>query len=88
MREPGLAEVRAAQADGRWAAAYASQREAGVPADLAELLETNEPARRSFDGLGKTERYLLLLPLLKARTPLARAAQLHAVLRKLTAAPE
>src|SRR5918998_6711471 len=30
MREPGLAEVRAAKADGRWEAAYASQKEATV----------------------------------------------------------
>jgi len=35
MRAPGLAEVEAAKADGRWAAAYESQRNATVPADLA-----------------------------------------------------
>lgn len=31
MRPGGLAEVDAAKADGRWAAAYESQKEAGVP---------------------------------------------------------
>jgi len=31
MREPGTAEVRAAQADGRWDAAYESQKTATVP---------------------------------------------------------
>jgi len=30
MRAPGIAEVQDAQADGRWAAAYASQRNAVV----------------------------------------------------------
>ncbi|MDQ3811008.1 MAG: YdeI/OmpD-associated family protein [Chloroflexota bacterium] len=88
MREPGLAEVRAAQADGRWAAAYPPQREASVPREVAALLQANERARRSFEALGKTQRYLLLLPVLKARTATARTAQLQAVLRKLDAAPE
>ena len=36
MRPAGLAEVEAAKADGRWAIAYASQRNAIVPADLAQ----------------------------------------------------
>jgi len=41
MHEAGLAEVRAAQADGRWTAAYASQREATMSPDLAEALQRN-----------------------------------------------
>jgi uncharacterized protein YdeI (YjbR/CyaY-like superfamily) len=35
MRPSGLAEIAAAKADGRWAAAYQSQRNATVPPDLA-----------------------------------------------------
>lgn len=35
MRPSGLAEVQAAKADGRWDAAYASQKQATVPPDLA-----------------------------------------------------
>ena len=35
---PGLAEVAAAKADGRWDAAYESQRDATVPPDLAAAL--------------------------------------------------
>ena len=42
MREPGMAEVRAAQADGRWDAAYASQKNATVPADVVAALEGNK----------------------------------------------
>jgi uncharacterized protein YdeI (YjbR/CyaY-like superfamily) len=34
MRPSGLAEVEAAKADGRWAAAYEPQRTASVPPDL------------------------------------------------------
>jgi uncharacterized protein YdeI (YjbR/CyaY-like superfamily) len=77
MRPPGLAEVAAAQADGRWAAAYPGQRDASVPPDLAEALAANPQAAARFEALDKTGRYLVFLPLLKARTPAARAACLH-----------
>lgn len=77
MREPGLREVAVAQADGRWASAYESQRDATVPADLEAALNANERARRAFDGLGRTERYAVILRLMKARTPEVRAARLR-----------
>ncbi|WP_149825329.1 YdeI/OmpD-associated family protein [Streptomyces tailanensis] len=86
MRPGGLAEVDAAKTDGRWAAAYESQKEAGVPEDLAAALERNPPARSAFERLGKTDRYLVVLGLLKARTPATRAARLRAALAKLEAA--
>ena len=83
MRPPGLAEVEAAKADGRWAAAYESQRTATVPPDLQAALDRNARAGEAFDALGKTARYLLILPLLKAGTPESRAAQLGKVISRL-----
>ncbi|MEV0424078.1 YdeI/OmpD-associated family protein [Streptosporangium canum] len=77
MRPPGLAEVAAAQADGRWEAAYTAQRDATVPPDLAEALAAHPAAAAGFEALGKTGRYLVILPLLKARTPAGRAARLR-----------
>jgi uncharacterized protein YdeI (YjbR/CyaY-like superfamily) len=68
MRAPGLAEVAAAQGDGRWAAAYASQRNAELPSDLAVALTQNERARAAFDQLDKTGQYAVILPVLKATT--------------------
>ncbi|MFD5350119.1 YdeI family protein, partial [Streptomyces anulatus] len=44
MREPGLAEVRRAQEDGRWDRAYASQATAVVPDDLAAALAADPAA--------------------------------------------
>ena len=44
MQEPGMAEVRAAQADGRWGAAYESQKRATVPAEVTAALADNTPA--------------------------------------------
>lgn len=83
MRPGGLAEVNAAKADGRWAAAYESQKEATVPEDLAAALEHHPRARRTFDQLGRTDRYLVILGLLKSRTPHTRAARLRAALSRL-----
>lgn len=76
MRPPGLAEVAAAQADGRWEAAYTAQRNATVPPDLAEALAAHPEAAARFEALDKTARYLVILSLLKARTPAGRAARL------------
>jgi uncharacterized protein YdeI (YjbR/CyaY-like superfamily) len=84
MRPPGLAEVAAAKADGRWAAAYQSQRNATVPPDLAAALKRSRPARLAFAALGKTQRYLVIVKLLTARTAQARTAQLRRSLAELT----
>ncbi|WP_164013782.1 YdeI/OmpD-associated family protein [Pyxidicoccus trucidator] len=85
MRPSGLAEVEAAKADGRWAAAYASQRTATVPPDLAAALAASRKAARAFEALGKTQQYAVILKLVTARTATARAAQLRKALTALEA---
>jgi uncharacterized protein YdeI (YjbR/CyaY-like superfamily) len=85
MREPGMAEVRAAQADGRWAAAYESQKNAIAPADVVAALEGSEKAKVFFDSLDKTYQYRLYLPVMQARTPKARAARLQKMMAMLEA---
>ncbi|MGD9695377.1 MAG: YdeI family protein [Thermoleophilia bacterium] len=85
MRPPGLAEVEAARADGRWEAAYESQRSAAVPDDLAAALAARPRAARAFEALGRTDRYAAILPLLRARTPAGRARRLGALLDRLEA---
>jgi uncharacterized protein YdeI (YjbR/CyaY-like superfamily) len=86
MRPAGHAQVEAAKADGRWAAAYAPQRNAEVPDDLAAELAANDRARAAFEALSRSDRYGLFLPLLKARTPQARAKALQRALATLEAA--
>ncbi|MFI8825458.1 YdeI family protein [Streptomyces sp. NPDC053431] len=86
MREPGLAEVRAAQADGRWAAAYPSQKDATVPDDLAAALAGDPRAAAAFEALGKTDRYLIILSLWQAGTPKTRAGRLERAVAALVAA--
>lgn len=83
MREPGLAEVRKAEADGRWEAAYASQKTATVPPDLAAALDADPEAAKAFEALDRTGRYQLILPLLQALNPKTRRARLDRALRTL-----
>jgi uncharacterized protein YdeI (YjbR/CyaY-like superfamily) len=85
VRPAGLSEVAAAKADGRWDAAYESQRTATVPPDLAAALAGDAGARAFFDQLGKTDQYLAMMPLLKARTPEIRATRLAKVVADLAA---
>ncbi|MEG8277849.1 YdeI/OmpD-associated family protein [Streptomyces sp. AHA2] len=83
MRPGGLREVAAARADGRWEAAYASQKEAEVPDDLAAALERSPRAAAAFRALGRTDRYLAMLGVLRARTAKARQAQVAAAISAL-----
>jgi uncharacterized protein YdeI (YjbR/CyaY-like superfamily) len=85
MRPSGLAEVGAAKADGRWAIAYASQRNAIVPADLAAALAASPQAAQAFEALGKTQQYAVILKLVTARTATARTAQLRRAITALEA---
>lgn len=88
MRPAGLAEVEAAKADGRWDAAYVSQRDATVPPDLETALAANPGAATAFAALGRTERYQVILALETARTDAARARQLERAVRRLAAGDE
>jgi uncharacterized protein YdeI (YjbR/CyaY-like superfamily) len=85
MRPAGLAEVKAAKADGRWEAAYESQRTAAVPPDLAAALASDARANAAFERLGRSDRYAVILPLLKARTPETRARILARAVAQLAA---
>jgi uncharacterized protein YdeI (YjbR/CyaY-like superfamily) len=85
MQPAGLGEVAAAKADGRWAAAYESQRTAEVPPDLAAALSANASANYAFERLGRSDRYGVILPLLKARTPQTRARILAQSIEALAA---
>jgi uncharacterized protein YdeI (YjbR/CyaY-like superfamily) len=85
MRSGGQAQVTAAQADGRWQAAYAPQAHASAPSELTAALAGDDSARRAFEALSRTQQYGLYLPLLKARTPAARERALRRVMASLTA---
>jgi uncharacterized protein YdeI (YjbR/CyaY-like superfamily) len=85
MRPSGLAEVEAAKADGRWAAAYESQQDATVPSDLAVALRENRQAAQAFESLSKTDRYAVILDLVTTRTTETRSAHLRKAVAALEA---
>jgi uncharacterized protein YdeI (YjbR/CyaY-like superfamily) len=76
MRPAGLAEVRRAKEDGRWDAAYESQRSSTIPEDLQRELDARPKAKASFAGLNSQNRYAILYRLQDAKRPQTRAQRL------------
>jgi uncharacterized protein YdeI (YjbR/CyaY-like superfamily) len=85
MHPAGLAEVEAAKTDGRWDAAYESQKEATVPPDLATALLSSPAAAGAFESLSRTRRYAMILEVVTARTSRSRTARLRRVISSLEA---
>jgi len=83
MRARGLAEVAAAQADGRWAPAYEPQPNTRLSPDIAAALEQNERARAAFEQFDKTDQYAIILPVLRATNPAIRLKRLQKAIAKL-----
>lgn len=77
MTPAGRAQVEAAQADGRWDAAYAPQSQATVPPDLQAALEAHPEAGRFFAQLTGANRYAVLYRINDARTALTRARRIE-----------
>ena len=76
MREGGHREIDRAKADGRWEAAYASQKSIEVPDDLAAALAADPAAAAAFAGLSGQNRYAILFRLHNAKRPETRARNL------------
>jgi uncharacterized protein YdeI (YjbR/CyaY-like superfamily) len=85
MRLGGMAEIERAKADGRWDAAYESQKHATVPPDLAAALAASPRAAQAFESLSKTSQYAVILDLATARTPRIRSAHLRKAMTALEA---
>lgn len=86
MQPPGLAQVAAAKADGRWAAAYAPIRSASaesVPADLRAAIDANPKARKTFQALGKMNLFALTFRTNNMKTPAGRAKKIAALVEML-----
>ena len=71
MQEPGLVQVRAAKADGRWKNAYAAS-EMKVPADFLAAVERKPKTKQCFETLNRTNRYAIAYGLTTAKRPKTR----------------
>jgi uncharacterized protein YdeI (YjbR/CyaY-like superfamily) len=72
MLPAGRQAVQAAKSDGRWAAAYAAQAEAEVPADLAPAISSDPAAQAMFDVLTRANRFALIHRLGAVKRPATR----------------
>jgi uncharacterized protein YdeI (YjbR/CyaY-like superfamily) len=77
MHDTGLAAVAAAQADGRWEAAYAGPATIEVPADLAAALAVEPAAKAMFEILTSQNRYAVLLRIDSAKRAETRARRIE-----------
>jgi uncharacterized protein YdeI (YjbR/CyaY-like superfamily) len=85
MRPAGLREVQRAQADGRWAAAYAPQSTASVPPDLQVALDAEPRAAAFFATLDSRNRYAVLHRIADAKRPETRARRIATFVAMLAA---
>jgi uncharacterized protein YdeI (YjbR/CyaY-like superfamily) len=83
MKPAGLREVELARADGRWDAAYDSQRKATIPADLQRRLDENSQAAAFFATLDSRNRYAILYRIQEARRPETRARRIEKYVQML-----
>ncbi len=77
MQPAGMREVARARADGRWEAAYASQRNMTVPDDLRAALDANPAASAFFAALDSANRYAVLYRVQDAKKPETRARRIE-----------
>ena len=85
MQAPGLAQVEAAKADGRWEKAYEGARRSEVPEDLQAALDGEPKAQAFFATVNAANRYAVLWRVqtaVKAETRAKRIAQLVAMLAR------
>ena len=76
MRTSGVAQIDAAKADGRWAAAYAPASSAKVPTDLQDALNANPRAATFFATLKGANRYAILYRVASVKRPATRARKI------------
>ena len=73
MKAPGMKAIESAKKDGRWEAAYASQKNIVVPEDFQAALDKNTKAKSAFEKLKSAERYSFLFRIHHAKKPETRA---------------
>jgi uncharacterized protein YdeI (YjbR/CyaY-like superfamily) len=80
LRAAGRRQIAAAQADGRWAAAYDSHRTAVPPPDFLRSLARNRKALAFFTALNRANVYAIVYRLQTAKKPETRARRLKLIL--------
>jgi uncharacterized protein YdeI (YjbR/CyaY-like superfamily) len=77
MKPAGLKAIEAARQDGRWEAAYSSQKNISVPEDLQAVLDKNRKAKAFFMTLNSANRYAILFRITTAKKPETRLRRIQ-----------
>lgn len=83
MQPTGFAEIEAAKQDGRWAAAYDSQKDMKIPDDFLAAVSKNSDTQAFFDSLSKTSKFAIGFRLATARKSETRQRRFNALLAML-----
>jgi uncharacterized protein YdeI (YjbR/CyaY-like superfamily) len=83
MKPAGLKAVTAARQDGRWEAAYSSQKNMSVPEDFQAALDKNRNARAFFASLNSANRYAILFRIQTAKKAETRAKRIQQFIEQL-----
>lgn len=83
MTPQGLKEVEAAQADGRWARAYASGEGMKIPDDLQAAIDAEPKARQALAGLSAQNRFALAFRVHHMKTAAGRQRKIEAFVEML-----
>jgi len=83
MRPAGLKSIEAAKNDGRWDAAYASQKNISIPDDFHSALDKNKNAKAFFETLKSAERYSFLFRIQTAKKAETRAKRIQQFIEML-----
>lgn len=83
MKPAGHKTIEAAKQDGRWAAAYSSQKNTSIPEDFQTALDKNKKAKVFFDTLKSAERYSFLFRIQTAKKAETRARRIHQFIEML-----
>jgi uncharacterized protein YdeI (YjbR/CyaY-like superfamily) len=76
MQPPGLAQVEAAKADGRWKRAYDSPSTSQMPEDFSAAIQANRKAKAFFATLKRGNVYAMLYRLQMTKRPETRAKKI------------
>lgn len=77
MKPAGLKAIEAAKQDGRWEAAYSSQKNMSVPEDLQAALDKSKKAKAFFATLNSANRYAILFRIMTAKKEETRARRIQ-----------
>ena len=83
MKSAGLKVIEAAKKDGRWDAAYASQKNISIPEDFQAALNKNKKAKAFFATLKSSERYSFLFRIQTAKKVETRAKRIQQFIEML-----